>query len=143
MSDGSFTQNLNSLTNITTKIEITYESDYAKLNHNNSIREILMKDYHNNNLAFAVSSWKNKKEMPFYIPQNEPIGLSLIKSKIDIYKDIHEIYYGYSTYLEYTFKSVDAIWGRKYTLYYKNRSIITIKEFFSPKLINFLTYIKH
>lgn len=67
----------------------------------------------------------------------KPIGQFLIESQADIYKDIHEIYFGYSKNLENQFNSKGPIWGRKYTLYYHQEYLATIQEFFSPYLINF------
>nr|QCI07380.1 hypothetical protein [Leiomenia cribrosa] len=137
MSDGSFTQNLNSLTNEQNKIHILYKLYFTKLYRRNKIRETYMKSYNHNNLIFAESIWQNNKTNLLYLQKNKPIGRSLIESKIDIYKDIQEIYYGYSIYLKEIFQSDKAIWGRKYTLYFNHEPLITIKEFFSPQLIHF------
>lgn len=90
---------------------------------------------------FARSIWlfKYLEKIDYKIQNNLPIGNSLINSQTDIYKHIHEIYYGYSNNLEKKFKIYQPIWGRKYTLYYKNKSFITIQEFFSPSIINFFS----
>lgn len=67
-----------------------------------------------------------------------PIGQLFIKYKQDIYKEINEIYYGYSNYLNNHFHTDEPIWGRKCTIYYQEYCIAVLYEFFSPKLINFL-----
>ena len=74
-----------------------------------------------------------------YKLQNKPIGQSLIESRIDIYKDIHEIYYGYCQHLENRFQINEPTWGRKYTIYCENRPLTTIQEIFSPQIVEFFT----
>nr|YP_009509225.1 hypothetical protein [Gracilaria vermiculophylla]AXI96875.1 hypothetical protein [Gracilaria vermiculophylla]QXU75088.1 hypothetical protein [Gracilaria vermiculophylla]WDZ67969.1 hypothetical protein [Gracilaria vermiculophylla] len=138
MSDGSFTQNLNSLT----KQEIITCPTYIKhqyINKQINIREVYLQDDSKTNLAFARSKWILQINNQTYnkVDNKEPIGKSLIKDQADIYKDIHEIYYGYSIYLEHIFNTVEPIWGRKYTIYYEYKPITTIQEFFSPYIISF------
>lgn len=129
ISDGSFTQNLNSLSSRKIKIELI-SKPYHK-------REVILKDNNNNNLAFAKSLLTKNYEKNIKLPLDKPIGQYLIKFKIDIYKDIHEIYYGYFPYSYLIFNSNEPIWGRKYTIYYQNKPVVIIQEFFSPRLINF------
>lgn len=62
------------------------------------------------------------------------MGLSFIEKQTDIRREVHEIYYGYSAYLERQFNNNCGIWGRKYTLYHQDKPIILMQEFFSPKL---------
>lgn len=140
INDGSFTQNLNSLTGKNIKIEIISIFENKILNQHNYTREIWLKDHNCNRLAFAQSLWpiyNNTKYLK--LPNNQPVGQSLIELQIDIYKDIHEIYYGYSQYLEKEFHIEGPTWGRKYTLYYKNNPLATIQEIFSPQIINLFT----
>nr|YP_009732183.1 hypothetical protein [Gracilaria spinulosa]QHS70740.1 hypothetical protein [Gracilaria spinulosa] len=138
MSDGSFTQNLNSLTGeqiITcpTYIKRQYIMPAMK------IRKVYLQDTSKRNLAFAQSNWILHTNNKIYktLNSNQPIGKSLIKYKTDIYKDIHEIYYVYSIYLENIFNSTEPVWGRKYTIYHECQPITTIQEFFSPYIISF------
>nr|YP_009296246.1 hypothetical protein Sebd_094 [Sebdenia flabellata]AOM65181.1 hypothetical protein Sebd_094 [Sebdenia flabellata] len=135
MSDGSFTQNLNSLTGkyITTNINPKFNDS---LINQKKLRIIWLEDSDHNQLTFAKSLWTiNNKN--FSIQEKKPIGQLFIESQIDTYKEIHEIYYGYSKYLNRKFKSIQPIWGRKYTIYHSKYYLITIYEFFSPHLINF------
>nr|YP_009731981.1 hypothetical protein [Gracilaria edulis]QHS70536.1 hypothetical protein [Gracilaria edulis]UAD85541.1 hypothetical protein [Gracilaria edulis] len=140
MSDGSFTQNLNSLTGqhiITCPTYIKENYIYKR----RKIRNIYLQDTLNNNLAFARSNWilKIKNNNIYTILNNkQPVGKSLIQNQTDIYKDIHEIYYVYSIYLENIFDSKQPIWGRKYTIYNEYEAITTIQEFFSPYILSFL-----
>nr|UAD87759.1 hypothetical protein [Gracilaria textorii] len=138
MSDGSFTQNLNSLTGqqiITCPTYIKRQYITPKM----KIRKVYLQDTSKRNLAFAQSNWILQINNKIYktLNNNQPIGKSLIKHKTDIYKDIHEIYYVYSIYLEHVFNSTEPIWGRKYTIYHESQPITTIQEFFSPYIISF------
>lgn len=93
-------------------------------------------------LIFARSLWqfkyKNHRIKRKQLENHIPIGILIIKYDIDIYKKIHEIYYGYCVQLENRLHCNQPLWGRKYTLYYNHESFITIQEFFSPHIINFL-----
>nr|YP_009295731.1 conserved hypothetical plastid protein [Mastocarpus papillatus]AOL58215.1 conserved hypothetical plastid protein [Mastocarpus papillatus] len=142
ISDGSFTQNLNSLKGKRIQIEVLSSSSNSKIEKKNIIREVWIKDNQENKLAFAQSLWPNnnikgKNYNYIKLPQYQAIGQSLIELKIDTYKDIHEIYYGYCTYLENNFNYNGPIWGRKYTIYKNRQRFVTIQEIFSPQIINF------
>ena len=140
-SDGSFTQNLNSLTGQIIQVEILSLYNNFKICNNCTIREVWIKDQQGNKLAFAKSLWPNKiqNKLLVNLPVNQPIGQSLIQFKIDIYKDIHEIYYGYCQYLEENFHHKGPMWGRKYTLYYEDKQVATIQEIFSPQILKLFT----
>nr|QCI09068.1 hypothetical protein [Inkyuleea mariana] len=139
MSDGSFTQNLNSLTGKCTKIKIFQKYNDILINQIKNIRVVWLKNDKFDQLTFARSLWRYTctDSITLKLSKQKAVGQSIIESKIDIYKDIHEIYYGYCIYLEKKFNSKKPIWGRKYTLYYNHQSYAVIQEFFSPNLINF------
>nr|QOS04669.1 hypothetical protein [Sarcopeltis skottsbergii] len=136
-SDGSFTQDLNSLTGQLIQVEILSLYNNIKVKNDYTIREVWIKDQQGNKLAFAKSIWPRsmKKHLLVNLPTNQPIGQSLIQFKIDIHKDIHEIFYGYCQYLEKHFNYNGPMWGRKYTLYYENKKLATVQEIFSPQIL--------
>nr|WOA02494.1 hypothetical protein [Gloiopeltis furcata] len=137
INDGSFTQNLNSLTGKKITVELTSVPN-CRLSYNKyHSRKVWLTDCKHNKLAFAHSIWLDQVNA-INLSKNIPIGQSLIKLKIDIHRDLHEIYYGYSRRLEKKFDSYGAIWGRKYTIYYESKPLTTIQEFFSPKILGFL-----
>ena len=140
MSDGSFTQHLNSLTGKIINLNIVNNFVYKHYNVKHIVREVWLKDHEYNKLTFAKSIWPlcTYKTLYTSILRSKPIGQSLIESKIDMYKDIHEIYYGYCKYLAQTLKITEPTWGRKYTIYSQNKPLATIHEIFSPRIINFL-----
>ena len=111
MSDGSFTQNLISLTGRMIDLNVVFKSTHKILNHSNHVREILLTDTAYKPLAFAQSVWpKYENETQHSATfKNQPVGQSFIESKIEIYKEMHEIYYGYCTLLEQKFMSEAAL----------------------------------
>lgn len=139
MSDGSFTQNLISLTGNIIQVKIVSQSMYKLDNYNKKIREIWLIDQSYNKLAFAQSIWpKYDDELDYTLTQSKkPIGQSFVESQADIYRDIHEIYCGYCKNLDNEFQFDDIVWGRKYTIYSNNKPLTTIHEIFSPQIIDF------
>nr|QCI04423.1 hypothetical protein [Antithamnion hubbsii] len=138
MNDGSFTQNLNALLIQTPAILGCQKFNPISKSDIKSIRIVWLENDKKNKFTFARSIWLFNHNICTNIDilSEKPLGYSLIQNETDINKDIKEIYYGYNTYLESKFNSKEPIWGRKYNIYYKKRSYITIEEFFSPKLIN-------
>lgn len=141
ISEGSFTQTLSYLTRKNTKINILQKKYSQHQITNRSIRCVWLETCIYTKLTFARSLWIILKNNKIYnkININKPIGTSFIQDKIDIYKHIHEIYYGYCNNLERDFKLRGPIWGRKYTLCYSNKSSVIIQEFFSPYISHFFT----
>lgn len=143
LNNGSFTQNLNSLFMNQTIIEMSQK--YQLINDQfNNIRIVWLENYINNHLTFAQSIWIiNKKDHVYKkILNKRPIGETLIKLEIDMYKNLQEIYCGYSYDLENIFQKTELIWGRKYKIYYAENSCVTIEEFFTPALIDFFNIYK-
>jgi len=139
MNEGSFTQNLHSLTGQHLYIKMFQKFNNTSSNQYRNIRCIWLENSIYTKLLFARSIWVlnyidtiDKK-----VSNYSPLGISIIQSQIDIHKKTHEIYYGYCQYLEKKFQYNNPIWGRKYTLYYNNKSYVTIQEFFSPLIKNF------
>nr|YP_009397387.1 hypothetical protein [Dasyclonium flaccidum]ARW66573.1 hypothetical protein [Dasyclonium flaccidum] len=131
--NGSFTQALTYLTNQIIDIKMLQNKHKTNKRH---IRCVWLGAEIYTKLTFARSLWLLTLDNQT-IKTDKPIGKSFIKHKIDIYKKIHEIYYGYSQNFEKSFSLNKPLWGRKYTLYYKNKSSVTIQEFFSPDILYF------
>nr|ARW69882.1 hypothetical protein [Polysiphonia teges] len=68
-----------------------------------------------------------------------PIGQFFIENKVDINKNLYELYFCYCKDLEKKLSFNNPFWGRKYLLHQNNNSYIMIQEFFSPKIILFST----
>nr|QCI04256.1 hypothetical protein [Anotrichium furcellatum] len=140
MNEGSFTQNLQYL--IGNRIRVNIKQKIRKdliENQIKNLRYIWLENYIYTKLMYAKSLWKlityNQAYKDIHI--NQPIGKLFTKSQTDIYKNIAEIYYGYSIYLEKKFDIGKAIWGRKYILCYNNHAYAIVQEFFSPHIIDF------
>ena len=145
MNTGSLTQNLNSL--LINKITIEMcQKYYLTFNEKKftNIRIVWLENQINQNITFAKSIWViNKRENKYkQILTTKPIGYSLINHEIDIYKNLEEIYCGYSYNLENIFEKSALIWGRKYKISYSSNSYITIEEYFTPNLVNFFNLIQ-
>ena len=139
VNDGSHTRTIQYITSQTTNIQIAQNYYKKSTKISRQIRCVWLETSIYTKLTFARSLWtilSNNIDIKT-IQKKSPIGQSFIENKIDIYKDLHEIYYGYCKDFEKTLKFKKPIWGRKYTLYYKNQSHITIQEFFSPNVIDF------
>lgn len=134
MNDGSLTQSLISLTGQLVNLKIIRQYNYKLTNSLYKKRQIWLEDYQSNKLAFAQSLWPLPKNDQ--LSNHKPIGQSLIKYQFDIYKDIHEICYGYCEHLETMFNYKGPIWGRKYTIYHQKTRLVTLQEVFSPEVIN-------
>nr|QVY58074.1 hypothetical protein [Eucheuma denticulatum] len=134
LSDGSFTQTLTSLTGQQIYLDQISQYTYKLINDLYKVRDIWLKDHKSNQLIFAKSLWLLYFSID--LPTAQPIGKSLILYQKDIYRDIHELYYGYCTYLESKFHYKGPVWGRKYTIYYNQEPLTTLQEVFAPLVIN-------
>lgn len=138
--EGSLTEILNYLNGQQVILKMYQKKNYTYKN-NRYIRSIWIENSLYTKMIFARSLWQfkyinyNKQENKLNC--NIPVGKSIINNEIDVYKQIHQIYYGYSIELENKFNYNRGIWGRKYTLHYNNILFITIQEFFSPNILNF------
>lgn len=128
ISNGSLTQNLNSLSGARIIIQIT---DQNILFDKKIARHVLI---HGLSLKFifACSYWYTDHQIPldnFFIDQ--PIGETLIKEEVDIYKKKHFINCSYWQKIEEKLETRKAIWHRKYDMLHKNIKFNSIEEFFS------------
>nr|YP_009541615.1 hypothetical protein [Synarthrophyton chejuense]AYR05624.1 hypothetical protein [Synarthrophyton chejuense] len=140
LSDGSFTQNLNSITGKKIKINLIRQTLITKHKTN---RSVWIQDNSNNKLAFANSYLKYNQKQGYksLSLRDTPIGKSVINNEIDISKAIHTINYGYNYFTEKKIQTQRPILSRKYTMYYKQKSLTNIKEIFLPNLNNILNQI--
>nr|AYR06530.1 hypothetical protein [Rhodogorgon sp.] len=139
---GSLTQNLNSITGEKTYIHlISQKTRISKQNYsqNDITRQVWIKNKEETKLVFAESHWKESNTFFTDLTRQQPIGKSLIEFEIDFHKEIHQIQYGYSYILRKAFQTGEPIWSRRYTIWHNYKALVTIKEFFSHKLVKYLT----
>nr|QCI08341.1 hypothetical protein [Ptilothamnion sphaericum] len=136
INEGSFTKNLNCLTNVNTEIIMQQQYNHIK---KRNLRCVWLENCIYTKLTFARSLWilTYKDNIYNQLNTNMPIGQSFISSNTEIFKQIEEIYYGYCAYIERYFHINQPIWGRKYILYYNYNTYAIIQEFFSPKIKDF------
>nr|YP_009393668.1 hypothetical protein [Caloglossa beccarii]ARW62230.1 hypothetical protein [Caloglossa beccarii] len=141
--EGSLTEILNYLNGKKTIFQMYQKNNYT-LRNNRYLRCIWIESCLYTKMIFAQSLWQfkytNNSKQKNKLEYNIPVGKLIINTEVDIYKQIHEIYYGYSIELENKLNYHKAIWGRKYTLYYNHKLFITIQEFFSPNITNFFIH---
>nr|YP_010728839.1 hypothetical protein P6G75_pgp076 [Lithothamnion corallioides]WEA77115.1 hypothetical protein [Lithothamnion corallioides] len=131
LSDGSFTQNLNSIIGQNININLIRQN---LINKNQIIRQVWIEGLHKNKMAFAESYWKKNDIKKSELSYCKPIGKSMINDELDISKKIHNINYGYNFFIEKTLQIKHPIFSREYIIWYNNKPLTTIKEFFSPNL---------
>nr|ARW68247.1 hypothetical protein [Chondria sp. (in: red algae)] len=141
ISEGSLTRSIEYLTKNIVYIQKSQKEDYKLNFQERKIRSVWMGTYLYTQLTFARSLWitiYNKKIKIINQLSKLPIGKSFIKYELDILKTIHELYYGYNQFIDKSYIQHRPIWGRKYTIHYKNKYYITIQEFFSHEIIDHL-----
>ena len=77
----------------------------------------------------------NTKQFHYNVKKNNPIGISFINNKVDIYRKIYELYYCYCYKFEKQNQFNGVIWGRKYIIKNLDNYSTVIQEFFSPEII--------
>nr|YP_009399866.1 hypothetical protein [Tolypiocladia glomerulata]ARW69685.1 hypothetical protein [Tolypiocladia glomerulata] len=134
INDGSHTKLIQHKFNFITKIKSLQQQGKFK----KKIRYVWLENSLHKNITFARSLWTIINQKSFYnnIKKNYPIGLSFIESKIDITRDIQEIYYSYCNEFEKILQFKGTIWGRKYILHSNNNYTTIIQEFFSYRVFN-------
>nr|YP_010619808.1 hypothetical protein PNW48_pgp150 [Symphyocladia marchantioides]WAX03821.1 hypothetical protein [Symphyocladia marchantioides] len=144
MNEGSHTRLIQYLTNQKIKIQLLQQNEKKLTKIQRRIRYVWLETSAYTNITFARSLWKIQyRELNTnQIKRNLPIGQSFIDSKIDINKEINELYYCYCKALEKELRSKQAVWGRKYKLHYEKHSSILIQEFFSKELCFFKLKLK-
>lgn len=129
LNEGSHTKLIGYKYNCITKLKVLQKSQ-------KKMRYVWLDNSLYTSITFARSIWYiiNHRTLNINVTNNYPVGLSFTKNKIDIHRNIYEIYYCYSQELQQIFKFHKGIWGRKYIIYnFKNYSTV-IQEFFSPNI---------
>nr|YP_010170914.1 hypothetical protein K8K75_pgp152 [Chondria tumulosa]QSD57055.1 hypothetical protein [Chondria tumulosa] len=142
INDGSLTKSIEYLTNDNVNLQKLQKYNCKLQLSKRKIRCVWIETSLYCQLTFARSLWitiylQNTSKLTKEL-WNFPIGKYFIKNRSNISKVIHELYYGYNELIESTSIQKIPIWGRKYTLYYKNEYYITIQELFSYKIIKYL-----
>lgn len=89
-------------------------------------------------LVYAASWWNATAVSEYLKDSSLPIWASLSKERLELYRDIHDIYYGDCPHLEDMFNSKGPFWGRDYVFWHDQEPLTVIHEVFSSALSEYL-----
>lgn len=137
LNEGSHTRLIQYLKNSQSDIKTLQQATRKTIRSNRKIRYVWLETSVYTNITFARSLWTMVHTTVSHINFGEtgPIGQFFIENKIDIHKNLYELYFCYCKDLEKTLSFDDGFWGRKYLLRQKNHADIIIQEFFSPQIV--------
>nr|ARW69268.1 hypothetical protein [Polysiphonia sp.] len=139
INEGSHTRIIQYLYKYKVIIKLLEQKEQVFKHSKRKIRYVWLETSIYTKMTFARSLWliQQNKVSHEQLTREQPIGQSFIHQKIDIKKNINEIYYCYDKNFEYKSQHKGIIWGRKYTLSLEYTSYIIIQEFFPSNLIHF------
>lgn len=89
-------------------------------------------------LIYAVSWW-NRQRIQEYLPDpQQPIGRTLIQSRLESFRQLMGLYSGANLALEGLFQQSGPFWARHYLLWHGGQPLTLIYEVFSPTLSDYL-----
>nr|YP_009545903.1 chorismate lyase [Glaucocystis incrassata]ASQ39964.1 chorismate lyase [Glaucocystis incrassata] len=146
LNDGSLTRYLQIFTHSKIEIQVIQISEVKEtcsripmlvkklLPHPYIKREICLCEKNGVRLIHATSWWtySNQGSSCSFLP----IWANLNRSRLNVYKDLQNIYLFNDNYLEEMFKQKGPFWGRDYLFWAENKPLTFISESFSPSLIS-------
>lgn len=152
LSDGSVTRHLQLLTDMTIVVECLEQKDIGndrvdlpeltKLIPGPLVqRQVLLHggDPDDNRPYVYAASWWNAHTIDSYLKdKNQPIWVSLVKERAELYRELVQVEYGDSPYLEEKFNSSGPFWGRQYVFWHEKRPLTVIYEVFASSLQEYL-----
>eukprot|EP00891_Asterochloris_glomerata_P006110 jgi/Astpho2/6110/Aster-04056 len=89
-------------------------------------------------LVYAASWWSADHVDEFLRDKQQPIWASLSQGHIELFREIQQVHYGNSEFLEESFREKGPFLGRHYLFWHHGRPLTVIYEVFSPKLSRWL-----
>lgn len=89
-------------------------------------------------LVYAASWWNATAVSEVLKDSSLPIWASLSQERLELYRDIHDVYYGHCPDLEDVFKAKGPFWGRDYVFWHNQKPLTVIHEVFSTSLSEYL-----
>lgn len=89
-------------------------------------------------LVYAASWWNATAVSERLKDSSLPIWASLSQQRLELYRDIHDVYYGHCPDLEDVFKAKGPFWGREYVFWNNQKPLTVIHEVFSSALSEYL-----
>jgi chorismate lyase len=101
-------------------------------------RQVWLKTASGQRLAYATSWWEASHVDEYLRNQSLPIWSSLADLRLELYRDIREVFLGCSEALEMAFECPGPFWGRYYLFWHDGKPLTLIYEVFSSRLERYL-----
>jgi chorismate lyase len=101
-------------------------------------RQVWLKDSSGHRLAYAVSWWEASHVDEYLCNRTLPIWSSLADLRMELYRDIRDVFLGNSEFLTTAFGYEGPFWGRYYLFWHDGKPLTLIYEVFSPYLEAYL-----
>ena len=95
-------------------------------------------DVSSQTLVYATSWWNLQKVRHCLKDTSKPIWASLSEERMELYREINNVYLGTFEDLEEPFGVTGPMWGRDYTFWHRGEPLTVIKEVFSSALSQYL-----
>jgi chorismate lyase len=97
-------------------------------------RQVWLKDASGHRLAYAASWWEASHVDEYLSNRTLPIWSSLSDLRMELYRDIRDVFLGQSDFLSAAFGYDGPFWGRYYLFWHNGKPLTLIYEVFSPYL---------
>lgn len=94
-------------------------------------------------LVYAASWWNQNEGSQLLQDASIPVGAVLRKQRVEVFRDIHSVYFGNCHQLEDMFGAHGPMWGREYVFWHNGKPLTVIYEVFSPVLDKYLGASSH
>ncbi len=101
-------------------------------------RQVWLKTASGKRLAYATSWWEASHIDEYLCNRALPIWASLAQLRMELYRDIREVFVGDSAALEAQFGCPGPFWGRYYLFWHNGQPLTLIYEVFSTDLERYL-----
>jgi chorismate lyase len=101
-------------------------------------RQVWLKTSSGRRLAYATSWWEASHVDEYLCNRSLPIWSSLADLRMELYRDIREVFLGHSNTLEKALECSGPFWGRYYLFWHDGKPLTLIYEVFSPHLERYL-----
>lgn len=89
-------------------------------------------------LVYAASWWNQCEGSRLLQDASVPVGAVFRKQRVEVFRDIHTVYFGHCEELEDMLGTHGPMWGREYVFWHDGKPLTVIHEVFSPVLDEYL-----
>ncbi|KIZ02201.1 Uncharacterized protein ycf21 [Monoraphidium neglectum] len=148
LSDGSVTRHLELITGGETTVECTQMRELGQEEMEAAAvpaaaqripspllqRQVLLRSSPGPPLVYAASWWCAATVRRYLRDSDMPIWKSLGAGRVEVYREILDVYQGHNPRLEALLQHPGPFWGRSYFFLHGGRPLTLIHEVFSPRL---------